>query len=65
VEATVGDTIIVHTRHRGTGERHGEVLESWGEDGEPPWLIRWASDGHEALYFPAADVMIVPSRTKP
>jgi hypothetical protein len=59
VEAVVGDTIIVRSRHVGTGERRGEVVGVRGDGGGPPWLVRWASDGHEALYFPGSDVLIV------
>jgi hypothetical protein len=63
VEATVGDTIIVRSRHIGTGDRRGEVVELRGQGGAPPWLVRWAHDGREALYFPASDARVVPQGT--
>ena len=35
-----------------------EILELHGEDGGPPWLVRWGDDGHEGLFFPGSDAMI-------
>jgi hypothetical protein len=36
------------------------VLEVHGPDGEPPYLIRWADDGHEGLFYPGSDALVVP-----
>lgn len=29
-----------------------------GEDGAPPYLVRWDADGHQGLFFPGADAVI-------
>jgi hypothetical protein len=58
MEAAIGDTIIVRSRHVGSGDRRGEVIALRGDGGGPPWLVRWDSDGHEALYFPGSDVTV-------
>ncbi|PRX43309.1 uncharacterized protein DUF1918 [Prauserella shujinwangii] len=61
MRASVGDQIRVHGRVVGLGERHGEIVEVRGEDGRPPYLVRF-SDGHEGLMFPGPDCE-VESRT--
>ena len=35
----------------------GEVLEVRGENGAPPYLIRF-DDGHESLVFPGTDCVV-------
>jgi hypothetical protein len=54
MHATVGDKILVHGRTVGSGEQHGEIVEVRGEDGQPPYLVRFA-DGHEGLVYPGSD----------
>jgi hypothetical protein len=54
MHATVGDKILVHGRTVGSGEQHGEIVEVRGEDGQPPYLVRFA-DGHQGLIFPGSD----------
>ncbi|MDQ4052362.1 MAG: DUF1918 domain-containing protein, partial [Actinomycetota bacterium] len=39
--------------------REGEVLEVHGDNGGPPFVVRW-SDGHEGLTFPGPDAHVVP-----
>ena len=54
MRAAVGDRILVHGRTVGSGEQHGEIVEVRGEDGRPPYLVRF-TDGHEGLVFPGSD----------
>lgn len=54
MRASVGDRIRVHGRTVGAAERQGEIVEVRGEDGAPPYLVRFA-DGHERLVFPGSD----------
>jgi Domain of unknown function (DUF1918) len=35
------------------------ILEVRGADGEPPYVVRWAEDGHEGLFFPGTDASVV------
>ena len=51
MKAHRGDPIILAARHVDEPTRDGEVLEVRGEDGEPPYLVRWA-DGHTGLMYP-------------
>lgn len=56
--AQVGDRIIVRSNRLGEADRDGEVVEVRGPDGTAPYVVRWSSDGHTGLYFPAADAYI-------
>ena len=52
MRAAVGDRLVIKGHHVGEPDKDAEILEVHGEDGAPPWLIRWDDDGHEGLYFP-------------
>ena len=58
MEAKVGDRLVVESRHVGEPRKLAEVLEVRGEDGAPPYLVRW-SDGHEGLTYPGSDAHVV------
>jgi hypothetical protein len=51
MRAKPGDRIILAAPVTDGPLRDGEVLEARGDDGAPPYLIRW-SDGHEGLLYP-------------
>jgi Domain of unknown function (DUF1918) len=55
MHAQVGDRIVVSAHHQGEPIRDGEILRVDGEDGGPPYLVRWSDDGHEGLFFPGSD----------
>lgn len=57
MQATVGDRVHVHGRTVGTKERFGEIVEVRGDNGAPPYLVRF-SDGHESLMYPGPDCVI-------
>jgi hypothetical protein len=59
MHASVGDRLVVEGRKVDDARREGEVVEVRGEDGAPPYLVRW-SDGHEGLTFPGPDAHVVP-----
>ena len=61
MQANVGDHIIIKSNKVGQPERDGEVLEVRGPEGSSPYLVRWA-DGHEALFYPGSDALVVHSR---
>jgi len=43
--------------------RDGEILEVHGEDGGPPYLVRWSDSGHESLVFPGPGWHVAGSQT--
>jgi uncharacterized protein DUF1918 len=59
MQARVGDRIVVEGRSVGNARRDGEVIEVRGDNGAPPYVVRW-SDGHEGLTFPGPDAHVVP-----
>lgn len=58
MHATKGDRLIVHGTHVDDTVRDGEILEVRGEDGTPPYVVRWSDSGHEALVFPGPDAEV-------
>lgn len=58
MHATVGDRVVVRGHHLGEPVRDGEILEVHGANGEPPYVVRWADDGHVATYVPGPDARI-------
>jgi hypothetical protein len=61
MKAKVGDRLVVLSKHLDEPTNEGEILEVHGPDGDPPFLVRWRSNGHEALVFPGPDAHVVPS----
>ena len=49
MKAKVGDRLVIKGHHVGEPDRDAEILEVHGEDGAPPFLVRWDDDGHEGL----------------
>lgn len=62
MQARVGDHIVVRSRHIGEPERDGQIIEVRGPSGQPPYIVRWTSDGHVGLYFPSSDAVIQRGR---
>lgn len=58
MQATVGDRLHVRGRTVGAADREAEIIEVRGEDGQPPYLVRFP-DGREALVFPGPDSVIM------
>jgi hypothetical protein len=57
MKAAVGDQLVVNATHVDGPQRSGEIVEVRGQDGEPPYRVRW-TDGHEALVFPGPDATV-------
>ena len=60
MQAKTGDRLVVEGHTVGSARREGEILEVRGEDGGPPYVVRW-DDGHEGLCFPGTDAHLAPS----
>ena len=59
MRANVGDRLVVEGHTDTEPRKSAEVLEVRGEDGGPPFLVKW-EDGHEGLVFPGPDAHVVP-----
>jgi hypothetical protein len=57
MQAMVGDVLHVHGRTVGSTEHVCDIVEVRGEQGQPPYLVRFA-DGHETLVFPGPDAVV-------
>lgn len=64
MQAGVGDELLVHGRKVGDADRRGTIIEVRGEEGGPPYLVRY-TDGHEGLVFPGPDCQVVSSGSRP
>lgn len=60
MQANVGDRLVVEGHTDSEHRKVAEVLEVRGEDGGPPFLVRW-EDGHEGLTFPGPDAHVLPA----
>jgi hypothetical protein len=58
MQASVGDRIVVRGRHGSDPIRLCEVLEVRGAGGAPPYVVRWADSGHEAILYPGSDATV-------
>lgn len=66
IRAAAGDRLIIHGHHLGEPDRDAEILEVLGDDGGPPYRVRWSESGREALLFPGTDAVVehIPHRPK-
>lgn len=55
LRASVGDRLVIRGHRVGDVQRDGEILEVLGEDGAPPYLVRWSDDGHVSRAYPSSD----------
>ena len=58
MRGSVGDRILIKGHHVGEPDRDAEILEVHGEEGAPPYVVRWSDDGHEGLFFPGPDAVV-------
>ena len=57
LRARPGDRLVIRAHHTGEAERDGEILEVLGENGAPPFVVRW-DDGHVSRLYPGTDAYI-------
>ncbi len=60
MKAKVGDKIVVMGHRVNDPRREAEIIGIEGENGEPPYRVRWDDDGHEGVFFPGADASVSP-----
>jgi hypothetical protein len=59
--AHVGDRLIVE----GDAGRTGLIIGVPHDDGSPPYIVKWLSDGHIAMVSPGDFVRVVPAEPPP
>ncbi len=65
MRAKAGDRIVIKGHRVGQSDRLARILAVKGPHGEPPYLVQWADDGHEALVYPGSDAHIEHKRARP
>jgi hypothetical protein len=65
MRAVAGDALIVRGHHVGEQDREAVILEVHGENGAPPYLVRW-NDGHQSVFVPSSDTLVehLPSKQR-
>ena len=58
LRARVGDRLVIKRHHVGEPDRDAEILEIRGEDGRPPYVVRWADDGRVGYFLPGSDAFV-------
>jgi len=58
MRAAAGDRLVVKGHRVGEHDREALILNVQGDDGSPPYLVRWEDDGHEGLFFPGPDTAV-------
>jgi hypothetical protein len=55
IKARVGDRLLPDGEQR----RAGVIISLQNADGSPPYVVRWLSDGHIALFFPGPYTKVI------
>jgi Domain of unknown function (DUF1918) len=58
LRARPGDRLVISAHHTGEVTHDGEILEVLGDDGAPPYVVRWEDDGHVSRLYPGTDAHI-------
>uniref|UniRef100_UPI0039BF1030 DUF1918 domain-containing protein n=1 Tax=Lentzea alba TaxID=2714351 RepID=UPI0039BF1030 len=61
MRADAGDRLWIHSSRQGMPARGGRILAVHGGEGRPPYRVRF-DDGHETLYVPGPDCLILPRK---
>ena len=58
LKAEPGDFLVVASSHLEQPPRIGFIQEVHGEDGAPPYVVKWEEDGRTTTVFPGSDAHI-------
>ncbi|MEX0674119.1 MAG: DUF1918 domain-containing protein [Gaiellaceae bacterium] len=58
LRAQPGDRLVIRGHRLGEPERDGEIVETLGPGGTPPFRVRWSDTGAETLLFPGSDAYV-------
>jgi hypothetical protein len=58
MHAEIGDELIIEGHRVGEPRRTGKVEEVRGQNGGPPYRVRWDDTGRSTLMFPGSDCHI-------
>jgi hypothetical protein len=58
MQAKAGDFLVIASNQLEKPPRVGYIQEVHGEDGAPPYVVRWEEDGRTTIVFPGSDAHI-------
>ena len=58
LKAENGDRLVIRGHRVGEPRRDGEIIEVLGEDGAPPYVVRWLDDGRVTRISPSSDAYV-------
>lgn len=58
LQAEPGDRLVIKSQHLDGAERDAEILEVLGDNGHPPYRVRWSDSGRESITRPGSDAFI-------
>jgi len=61
MHARVGDRLHIHTNQTAAPDTYGQIIETRGADGAPPYLVEFPG-GHTRLVFPGPDAVVEPTQ---
>ena len=64
MDARPGDELVIKGHRTSQPDRKGEVLETRGANGGPPFVVRWDDTGHTTMLYPGTDCEIHAMRRR-
>lgn len=58
MKAVVGDRLVVRSRHVSEPARVGDIVEVHGQDGAPPFVVRWQGETDTVVVIPGPDARV-------
>jgi hypothetical protein len=58
MKANIGDWLFVNSHNDSTHARRAKILDV-GQDGAPPYTVRWTDTDHDAIVFPGPDAEVI------
>lgn len=64
MRARAGDWLLIKGSVVGSVDELGFIVEVRGNDGAPPYLVRWLRDDHVTLIYPGPDAVVLSAAEK-
>ena len=58
LRADPGDRLVIRGHRVGEPARDAKILEVLGENGAPPYVVRWEDNGHVSRFYPSSDAYV-------
>lgn len=58
LRAKNGDRLVIRGHRVGESQKTADIIEVLGEDGAPPYVVRWIDDGRVTRIYPSSDAYV-------